>query len=60
MAFVRPNVGIGDEDQAFAWLEKSVAAHPPGLVTLKVHPVSDPIRSDPRFNALLQRTGLAR
>jgi hypothetical protein len=36
MIFVAPYVGIGENDQSFAWPEKSVAAHSPGLITLKV------------------------
>jgi TolB-like protein/DNA-binding winged helix-turn-helix (wHTH) protein/Tfp pilus assembly protein PilF len=59
MMFVMPYVGIGDKDQAFASLEKSVAAHSPGLVTLRVEPAFDPLRSDPRFDDLLRRVGLA-
>jgi tetratricopeptide (TPR) repeat protein len=59
MLFVAPYVGLGDNDQAFAWLEKSMAAHSPGLIALKVDPVYDPLRSDPRFHDLLRRVGLA-
>jgi TolB-like protein/DNA-binding winged helix-turn-helix (wHTH) protein/Tfp pilus assembly protein PilF len=57
MIYVTPYVGVGDKDQAFAWLEKSIAVHSPGLVALKVDPVFDPIRSDPRFEAVLRRVG---
>jgi TolB-like protein/DNA-binding winged helix-turn-helix (wHTH) protein/Tfp pilus assembly protein PilF len=59
MIFVTPYVGIGDKDQAFASLEKSVAAHSPALVTLRVEPAFDPLRSDSRFDDLLRRVGLA-
>jgi len=59
IVFVAPYIGSGDKDQAFAWLEKSVAAHSPGLTALKVDPVYDPLRSDPRFQDLLRRVGLA-
>ena len=57
--FVSPYVGVGDKDQAFAALEKSFAAHSPGLVTLRVEPAFDLLRSDPRFDDLLRRVGLA-
>jgi TolB-like protein/DNA-binding winged helix-turn-helix (wHTH) protein len=57
MIFVVPYVGVGDNEQAFAWLEKSVAMRSPGLVTLQVDPVFDPLRSDPRFEAVLRRVG---
>jgi tetratricopeptide (TPR) repeat protein len=58
MILVTPYIGIGDKAQALAWLEKSVSAHSPGLVALKVDPVYDPLRSDPRFQILLHTVGL--
>jgi tetratricopeptide (TPR) repeat protein len=58
MILVTPYIGIGDKEQALAWLEKSVSAHSPGLVALKVDPIYDPLRSDPRFQDLLRRIGL--
>jgi len=57
-AFVVPYIGLGDKDQAFALLDKSVKAHSPGLTTLKVDPIFDPLRSDPRFQTLLRSVGL--
>ncbi len=59
MVFVVPYIGVGDKDKALSYLEKSIAAHSPGLVSLKVDPVYDPLRGDPRFQSLLQRVGLA-
>lgn len=50
--------GLGDKDQAFQWLDDAYRAHDVGLVYLKVDPCLDPLRSDPRFGDLLQRTGL--
>jgi TolB-like protein/DNA-binding winged helix-turn-helix (wHTH) protein/Flp pilus assembly protein TadD len=50
-------VGLGDMDQAFAWLQKAYLAHSPALTALKVDPLYDPLRSDPRFEALLRRLG---
>jgi TolB-like protein/DNA-binding winged helix-turn-helix (wHTH) protein/Tfp pilus assembly protein PilF len=51
--------GTGNKDQAFAWLEKAYDQHSNGLTALKVDPVYDPLRNDPRFQNLLQRVGLA-
>jgi tetratricopeptide (TPR) repeat protein len=48
---------LGDKDQAFLWLNKAYDARS-NLFFLKVDPVFDPIRSDPRFADLLRRMGL--
>jgi TolB-like protein/Tfp pilus assembly protein PilF len=52
-------VGMGDKDKAFAWLQKAYLEHSPVLTALKVDPIYDPLRSDPRFQDLLRRVGLA-
>jgi tetratricopeptide (TPR) repeat protein len=52
-------IGLGEKDRAFEWLEKAYQEHHPHLVNLKVQPVFDPIRSDPRFADLLRRMGLS-
>jgi len=51
--------GLGDKDQALAWLEKAYAQHSNELTGLKVDPGYDNLRSDPRFQTLLRRVGLA-
>jgi len=53
------HIGLGDKDDAFYWLEKSYLAHSTMLTTLKVEPIYDPLRSDPRFQELMRRVGLA-
>jgi TolB-like protein/DNA-binding winged helix-turn-helix (wHTH) protein len=50
---------IGDKKQALAWLEKAYLQHSNALTALKVDPVYDPLRNDPRFQNLLQHVGLA-
>jgi lipopolysaccharide biosynthesis regulator YciM len=57
-AFVNAYLGLGETDQAFAWLERAFQEQSNILQFLKVHPYFDPIRSDPRFADLLRRTGL--
>jgi len=52
--------GLGDKKEAFKWLEDSYRAHDVGLVYLKIDPCLDPLRSDPRFDDLLRRVGLAK
>ena len=51
-------IGLGQKDRAFDLLEKAYQQHHPHLVYLKVQPVYDPLRSDPRFDNLLRRVGL--
>ena len=50
---------LGLNDEAFAWLEKAYRERAPHFVDLKVDPVLDPLRSDPRFAELLRHTGLS-
>ncbi|HKN61698.1 MAG TPA: winged helix-turn-helix domain-containing protein [Candidatus Acidoferrales bacterium] len=51
-------IGMGNKDEAFAWLHKSYVEHSFSLTALKVDPLYDPLRSDPRFQALLRSVGL--
>lgn len=50
---------LGQKDKAFSLLDKAYANHARGMVWLKVDPGMDQLRSDPRFQDLLQRLGLA-
>ena len=52
-------IGVGDRDEAFAWFEKAYAGHSNALTSLKVNPGFDGLRSDPRFQNLMRRVGLA-
>ncbi len=49
---------LGDKDKAFEWLEKSYELRNPGIVTARVHPDADNLRSDSRFAALMKKIGL--
>ena len=49
---------LGDREQAFYWLDRAYTQRDPWLVFTKVAPVYDNLRSDPRFQAFLQRMGL--
>ena len=51
-------IGLGDKDHAMSWLEKAYAQHSFSMVTLKVDPRYDILRSDPRFQDLIRRVGL--
>jgi TolB-like protein/DNA-binding winged helix-turn-helix (wHTH) protein len=48
---------LGEKDQAFAWLEKTYEERSLAITTLKVEPLWDNLRSDPRFQELQRRVG---
>ena len=52
-------IALGDHDRAFEWLEKAYAERAWQLGFLKVEPVFDPLRGDPRFADLMRRVNLA-
>ena len=49
---------LGDNDNAFIWLEKSYQRHEESLCSLKVDPKLNSLHSDPRFNEMLRKIGL--
>jgi non-specific serine/threonine protein kinase len=49
---------LGENDQAFAWLEKAYAERSPWLAYLAADPDFDSLRSDPRFAQFVKRIGL--
>lgn len=49
--------GLGDFDQAFAWLDKSIDDPGVGYSTI-MDPIFDDLRSDPRFERYKKRLGL--
>ena len=57
-AFVNAYLGLGDYDEAFAWLEEEYKEQSNSLQFLKVNSFYDPVREDPRFKDLLRRIGL--
>ena len=51
-------LGLGEKRQALDGLEKAYAARSQWMTLLKVDKMFDPIRSEPRFIALLKKVGL--
>jgi DNA-binding winged helix-turn-helix (wHTH) protein/tetratricopeptide (TPR) repeat protein len=51
-------IDLGRHDEAFAYLEKAYLERGYFITTLKVNPQYDPLRSHPRFEALLRRLRL--
>ena len=52
-------LGLGENIKALEWLERGCGLGESPLTTLKVHPVYDPLRGEPRFGELLRRLRLA-
>ena len=52
------HAALGENDKAFSWLEKAYEQHDSYLVRLRVEPLMDPLRPDPRFERLLHRMNL--
>ena len=48
----------GNVEQAFVYMEKAFDARVQGMISLKVSPNYDPLRSDPRFEAIINRVGM--
>ncbi len=54
-SFAWTYLGLGDVDSTFHWLDRAVEAWDHMLTPILTYPFLDPIRSDPRYAALLQK-----
>ncbi len=59
LIFVWAYLGLGAKDEALHSLQKAYATHSNIMATINVEPAFDPLRSDPRFQQLLERVGLS-
>jgi hypothetical protein len=59
LIFTYAYLGLNDKNQALKFLEKAYAEHSVSLTALKVDPLYDSIRAEPRFTKLLLQMGLA-
>jgi TolB-like protein/tetratricopeptide (TPR) repeat protein len=57
-AFLNAYLGLGDTEEAFAWMERAAEERSNIMQFLKVHPFFDPLRGDPRFAGFLRRANL--
>ena len=48
-------LGLGDKNEALHWLEQSYQDRFPEITRIKVEPLLDPLRGDPRFQALAEK-----
>ncbi len=53
------HIGLGDWDEAFAWMARAVDERDPIIMPILTFPFLDPVRSDPRYTALLRGMHLA-
>jgi tetratricopeptide (TPR) repeat protein len=53
--FARAYLAAGYKEQALTWFERAYDEKDPWLFWLKVSPILDPLRSEPRFQALLRK-----
>jgi serine/threonine protein kinase len=56
--FAGIHIGLGENDRALDYLEKSYEDHSHWLIYLHIDPVMDDLRNEPRFQDLLKRVGL--
>jgi serine/threonine-protein kinase len=56
--FAIVHIGLGEYDRALDWLERGCRQHELPMSALKVHPVYDPVRAAPRFQAVLRELGM--
>lgn len=58
LAFAMVHLGLGENDQAIASLDKAYDERFNRLAYLRREPVWDALRADPRFKELVRRIGL--
>jgi serine/threonine-protein kinase len=62
--YVRPYMlaelynALGEKEYSLDWLEKACDEHDDWVVYIYIDPLSDPLRSEPRFHEVLKRVGL--
>ncbi len=58
VAFAVLYMDLGDRDRAFEWFARGVDEHSMFIDEMKVEPMYDSLRSDPRFTTLLRKMNL--
>jgi serine/threonine-protein kinase len=53
------HIALGDKERALDWVEAAFDDRRGWVAYLRVHPILDPLRDEPRFKALVQRMKFA-
>jgi serine/threonine-protein kinase len=56
--FAAVQAAMGNKDEAFKWLDQAFERRFGPLIYLKVNPIWDPLRADPRFAEYVHRAGV--
>jgi adenylate cyclase len=52
------DIGLGKKKEALDWLEKACAERTSNVNAIKVDPIYDPLRNEPRFHAVMKEVNL--
>jgi hypothetical protein len=58
-SFAWTYIGLGEIDDAFAWLDRAVDVSDRMMVPIQLYPFFDPLRGDRRYAELLRKMKLA-
>lgn len=56
--FMLGHAGLGDLDAALEWFDRAIEVRDPLVMPIKTYPFLDPVRSHPRYMALLKKMNL--
>jgi serine/threonine-protein kinase len=59
IGFATVHLGLGQNQAALDWMDRGYEERRGWLAYLKVHPIVDPVRGEPRFAMLVEKMGLA-
>ena len=58
-SFAWIHLGLGEIEEVFTWMDRAIDERDSIIVPIKTYPFLDPLRTDPRFKALLRKMKLA-